>query len=168
MDSLGPSTASGINPSRISFREYSSHHKGYSFGIGFEWKFLKRFVFQGQILHLDMASPSSFKNYEYRVDGSNATFRINQVGLDYWWKSTGTEINLKLSAKVKGNWSVFVETSNMTLKNTLQTGYISDNDANQEQIGLKIFGPKILIPMLYESKTILTYIQLGVNYRFNF
>lgn len=112
-----------------------------------------------------MASPSSFKNYEYRVDGSNAIFRINQVGLDYWWKSTGTEINLKLSAKVKGNWSVFVETSNMTLKNTLQTGYISDNDANQEQIGLKIFGPKILIPMLYESKTILTYIQLGVNYR---
>ncbi|MBE8363616.1 hypothetical protein ISU82_05960 [Leptospira borgpetersenii serovar Balcanica] len=168
VDSLGPSTASGINPSRISFREYSSHHKGYSFGIGFEWKFLKRFVFQEQILHLDMASPSSFKNYEYRVDGSNATFRINQVGLDYWWKSTGTEINFKLSAKVKGNWSVFVETSNMTLKNTLQTGYISDNDANQEQIGLKIFGPKILIPMLYESKTILTYIQLGVNYRFNF
>ncbi|AXR67865.1 hypothetical protein DPV73_07415 [Leptospira mayottensis] len=168
VDSLGPSTASGVNPSRISFREYSSHHKGYSFGIGLEWKFLKRFVFQGQILRLDMASPSSFKNYEYRVDGSNAAFRLNQIGLDYWWKSTGTEINLKLSTKVKGNWSVFLEMSNMTLKNTLQTGYISDNEDNQEQIGLKIFGPKILIPMLYESKTILTYVQLGVNYRFDF
>ncbi|EMP00674.1 hypothetical protein LEP1GSC171_2628 [Leptospira santarosai str. HAI1380] len=167
-DSLGPSTASGINPSRISFREYSSSHKGYSFGIGFEWKFLKRFVFQGQILRLDMTSPSSFKNYEYRIDGSNSALRINQVGLDYWWKSTGTEMNLKLSAKVKENWSVFVETSNMTLKNTLRTGYISDNDTNQEQIGLKIFGPRILIPMLYESKTILTYVQLGVNYRFDF
>nr|WP_078130295.1 hypothetical protein [Leptospira alexanderi] len=168
VDSLGPSTASGVNPSRISFREYSSHHKGYSFGIGFEWKFLKRFVFQGQIFRLDMTSPSSFKNYEYRIDGSNTMFRLNQIGLDYWWKSTGTEINLKLSAKVKGNWSVFVETSNMTLKNILQTGYISDNEDNQEQIGLKIFGPKILIPMLYESKTILTYVQLGVNYRFDF
>nr|WP_061231127.1 hypothetical protein [Leptospira weilii] len=168
VDSLGPSTESGVNPNRISFREYSSHHKGYSFGIGFEWKFLKQFVFQGQILHLDMASPSSFKNYEYRIGDSNTPFRLNQVGLDYWWKSTGTEINLKFSTKIKGNWSVFVETSNMILKNTLQTGYITDNEGNQEQIGLKIFGPKILIPMLYESKTVLSYVQLGVNYRFDF
>ncbi|WP_420805471.1 LA_0442/LA_0875 N-terminal domain-containing protein [Leptospira weilii] len=169
VDSLGPKTASGINPNRISFREYSSHHKGYSFGVGFEWKFLKRFTFQGQILHLNLTSPSSFKNYEYRIDSSNAALRLNQFGLDYWWKSKGTEINLKLSANVKGNWSVFVETSHMTLKNTLQSGYITEDDGgNQDQLGLKIFGPRILIPMLHESKTILTYVQFGVNHRFDF
>lgn len=169
VDSLGQKTASGINPNRISFREYSSYHKGYSLGVGFEWKFLKRFTFQGQILHLNMSSPSSLKNYEYRIDGSNGALRLNQTGLDYWWKSTGTEVNLRLSANVKGNWSLFVETSNMTLKNTLQTGYITeDSGGNQDQLGLKIFGPKILIPMLNESKTILTYVQFGVNHRFDF
>lgn len=61
-----------------------------------------------------------------------------------------------------------METSNMNLKNTLQTGYITENEGDPDQLALKIFGPKILIPMLYESKTILTYVQVGVNYRLDF
>ncbi|KAK2620581.1 hypothetical protein CFV95_017010 [Leptospira interrogans] len=168
VDSIGQKTGSGIDPSRISFREYSSHHKGYSLGIGFEWKFLKRFSLQGQILHLDMTSPSSFRNNEYRMDSSNQMLRLNQFGLDYRWKSIGTEINFRLSTKLMGNWSLFMETSNMNLKNTLQTGYITENEGDPDQLALKIFGPKILIPMLYESKTILTYVQVGVNYRLDF
>ncbi|EMN49080.1 hypothetical protein LEP1GSC088_3441 [Leptospira interrogans str. L1207] len=56
----------------------------------------------------------------------------------------------------------------MNLKNTLQTGYITENEGDPDQLALKIFGPKILIPMLYESKTILTYVQVGVNYRLDF
>ncbi|RHX95280.1 hypothetical protein DLM76_08200 [Leptospira yasudae] len=168
VDSFGQTTASGINPSRISFREYSQTHKGISYGIGFEFRFLERYTFQGQLLHLTMSSPSSLQNYEYRTDSSTSTIRLNSIGLDYWWKSTGTEVNLKLSARVVGNFSVFAEGSNMTLKNTLQTGYITDNEGGSEQIGLKIFGPRILIPMLYDSKTVLTYFQIGGNYRFDF
>ncbi|UOG62095.1 hypothetical protein MAL07_02560 [Leptospira noguchii] len=168
VDSIGQKTGSGIDPSRISFREYSSHYKGYSLGIGFEWNFLKRFTLQGQILHLDMTSPSSFRNNEYRIDSSNQMLNLNQFGLDYRWKSIGTEMNLRLSTKLIGNWSLFLETSNMNLKNTLQTGYITENEGDPDQLALKIFGPKILIPMLYESKTILTYVQVGVNYRLDF
>ncbi|TGL74448.1 LA_0442/LA_0875 N-terminal domain-containing protein [Leptospira yasudae] len=171
VDSFGQTTASGINPSRISFREYSQAQKGISYGIGFEFKFFERYTFQGQLLHLSMSSPSHLQNYEYRTDPSSSSSsapRLNQTGLDYWWKSTGTEVNLKLSARIVGNFSLFAEASNMTLKNKLQTGYITDNEGGGDQIGLKIFGPRILIPMLYDSKTILTYFQIGGNYRFDF
>lgn len=102
------------------------------------------------------------------MDSSNQMLRLNQFGLDYRWKSIGTEINFRLSTKLMGNWSLFMETSNMNLKNTLQTGYITENEGDPDQLALKIFGPKILIPMLYESKTILTYVQVGVNYRLDF
>ncbi|PJZ57635.1 LA_0442/LA_0875 N-terminal domain-containing protein [Leptospira barantonii] len=168
VDSFGGVTATGINPTRISFREYTSTFRGGSFGIGFEFKFLERFTLQGQILRISGNTPSSSKNYEYKTDNSIGTTALNTTGLDYWWTSKGTEVNLKLSAKVYNNLSLFAEASNMTLKNTLQTGYISDNDSNPDQIGLKVFGPRILIPILLDSKTILTYFQVGANYRFDF
>lgn len=168
VDSVGGITSTGINPNRISFREYTSTFRGGSFGIGFEFKFLERFSLQGQILRISGTSPSSSKEYQYRVDNTSGTAMMNPTGLDYWWVSKGTEVNLRLSAKVYNGFSLFAEASNMTLKNTLQTGYISDNDPNVEQLGLKIFGPRILIPMLLDSKTILTYFQVGANYRFDF
>lgn len=168
VDSLGGITTTGMNPNRISFREYTSTFRGGSFGIGFEFKFLERFSLQGQILKISGTTPSSSKNYEYKTDNSIGVVQLNATGLDYWWSSKGTEVNLRLSAKVYNNLSLFAETSNMNLKNTLQTGYISDNEGNTEQIGLKIFGPRILIPILHDSKTILTYFQVGANYRFDF
>ncbi|TGM09622.1 hypothetical protein EHQ76_02385 [Leptospira barantonii] len=168
VDSVGGITATGMNPNRISFREYTSTFRGGSFGIGFEFKFLERFSLQGQILKISGTTPSSAKNYEYKMDNSVGAIGLNATGLDYWWTSKGTEVNLRLSAKVYNNLSLFAEASNMTLKNTLQTGYISDNDSNTEQIGLKIFGPRILIPILHDSKTILTYFQVGANYRLDF
>lgn len=170
VDSLGGITATGINPNRVSYRETNSALKGYSLGIGFEWKFLERFTLQGQILHLDMQGPSSFRSNEFRLDASS--FRYNQYGLDYQWKSTGTEVNVKLSTKIKGDVSLFAEASNMTLNNKLQSGYITENESggnsDPSQILLNVYGPKILIPILYDSKTVLTYVQVGANYRFNF
>ncbi|MBM9578258.1 hypothetical protein JWG45_13960 [Leptospira sp. 201903070] len=171
VDSIGGITSTGINPNRVSYRETSNHFKGYSVGLGFEWKFLERFTLQGQILRLEMQGPSSFRSDEFRSE-SSVPVKYNQFGLDYRWKSTGTELNLKLSAKVKGDWSLFVEASNMTLKNTLQSGYITENDgggnSDPSQILLKVFAPQILIPILLDSKTVLTYVQVGANYRFNF
>ncbi|PJZ53782.1 LA_0442/LA_0875 N-terminal domain-containing protein [Leptospira adleri] len=170
VDSLGGITATGINPNRVSYRETSNPFKGYSFGIGFEWKFLERFALQGQILRLDMQGPSSFRSNEFRLEA--APFKYNQFGLDYQWKSTGTEVNVKFSAKIKGDLSLFVEASNMTLKNKLQSGYITENEgggnSDPSQILLKVFAPQILIPILLDSKTVLTYVQVGANYRFNF
>ncbi|EMY69849.1 LA_0442/LA_0875 N-terminal domain-containing protein [Leptospira vanthielii] len=170
VDSLGGITATGINPNRVSYRDTSNSLKGYSLGIGFEWKFLERFTLQGQILHLDMQGPSSFRSNEFRLD--SAPFRYNPYGLDYQWKSTGTEVNVKFVTKVKGDFSLFVEASNMTLNNKLQSGYITENEGggntDPSQILLKVYGPQILIPMFYDSKTILSYVQVGANYRFNF
>ncbi|MBM9501454.1 hypothetical protein JWG44_14460 [Leptospira sp. 201903071] len=170
VDSIGAITPTGINPNRVSYRETSNPFKGYSLGIGFEWKFLERFTIQGQILRLEMQGPSSFRSNEFRWE--SAPFKYNQFGLDYQWKSTGTEVNLKFSAKVKGDLSLFVEASNLTLKNKLQSGYITENDgggnSDPSQILLKVFAPQILIPILLDSKTVLTYVQVGANYRFNF
>ncbi|AOP32863.1 hypothetical protein A0128_02635 [Leptospira tipperaryensis] len=170
VDSVGNITATGINPTRVSYRETNSPFKGYSFGIGFEWKFLERFTFQGQILRLDMQGPSSFRSNEFRME--SPPFKFSQFGLDYQWKSTGTEVNLKFSAKVKGDLSLFVEASNLTLKNKLQSGYITENEgggnSDPSQLVLKVFAPQILIPILLDSKTVLTYVQVGANYRLNF
>lgn len=171
VDSLGGITATGINPNRVSYRDTSNSLKGYSFGIGFEWKFLERFTLQGQILHLDMQGPSSLRSNEFRLDSS--PFRYSQFGLDYQWKSTGTEVNVKFSSKIKGDFSLFLEASNMTLNNKLQSGYITENEggggnSDPSEIFLKVYGPQILIPILYDSKTILSYVQVGANYRFNF
>ncbi|TGM81511.1 hypothetical protein EHR01_01550 [Leptospira mtsangambouensis] len=172
VDSLGGITATGINPNRVSYRDTTNSLKGYSLGIGFEWKFLERFTLQGQILHLDMQGPSSFRSNEFRLDSS--PFRYSQNGLDYQWKSTGTEVNVKFSTKIKGDFSLFVEASNMTLNNKLKSGYITENEgggggnSDPSQILLKVYGPQILIPMFYDSKTILSYVQVGANYRFNF
>lgn len=170
VDSLGGITSTGINPNRVSYRETNSALKGYSIGLGFEWKFWERFTLQGQILHLDMQGPSSFRSNEFRLDSS--PFRYDQYGLDYQWKSTGTEVNLKFTTKVKGDLSLFLETSNMTLNNKLQSGYITENEGggntDPSQILLKVYAPQILIPILYDSKTVLTYVQVGANYRFNF
>lgn len=170
VDSLGGITPTGINPNRVSYRETSNPFKGYSFGIGFEWKFLERFTLQGQLLRLDMRGPSSFQSNEFRFEV--APFKFSQFGLDYQWRSTGTEVNLKFSAKIKGDVSLFVEASNLTLKNKLQSGYITENEGSgntdPSQILLKVFAPQILIPILLDSKTVLTYVQVGANYRFNF
>lgn len=170
VDSLGEMTATGMNPNRISYRNTTSSLKGYSLGIGFEWKFLERFSLQGQVLYLDMQGPSSLRSNEFRIDSTS--FRYGQNGLDYQWKSTGTEVNVKFTSKIKDDFSVFVEASNMTLNNKLQSGYITENDgqgnSDPSQILLSFYGPKILIPMLYDSKTSLSYIQVGANYRFNF
>ncbi|MCW7471569.1 LA_0442/LA_0875 N-terminal domain-containing protein [Leptospira kanakyensis] len=168
--SVGGITSTGIDPNRVSFRDTSHSLKGYSIGIGFEWKFLERFTLQGQVLHLDMQGPSSFRSNEFRFN----TFpvRYNQNGLDYQWKSTGTEVNVKFTTKVKGDLSLFVEASNMTLNNKLQSGYITDNDgsgnSDPSQLLLRVYGPQKLIPMFYDSKTILSYVQVGANYRFDF
>lgn len=168
VDSVGEITATGMNPNRTSFRETNHPLKGYSIGIGYEWKFLERFTLQGQILHLDMQGPSSFRSNEFRMDGS----RYSQNGLDYQWKSTGTEVNVKFSTKIKGDFSLFIEASNMTLNNKLKSGYITENEgegnSDPSQILLKSYGPQILIPIFYDSKTILSYVQVGANYRFNF
>ncbi|XDD50671.1 hypothetical protein AB3N59_02370 [Leptospira sp. WS92.C1] len=164
-----PAPISGIDPNRFGSRNFSNPLKGYSYGIGFEYKFLQRYTFQGQLLHIEMEGPSSVRSKELRFDTVN---NYSQNSLDYYWKSSGTEINLKLTARIKGNWSVFFEASNMTLKNKLQSGYISESggggnsDLSQEL--LKFYGPQILIPMMYDSKTILTYAQIGANYRFDF
>ncbi|MBM9547421.1 hypothetical protein JWG40_10365 [Leptospira sp. 201903074] len=170
VDSLGGITATGINPNRVSYRETNSALKGYSFGIGFEWKFWERFTLQGQILHLDMQGPSSFRSNEFRLDASS--FRYNQYGLDYQWKSTGTEVNVKFTTQISGDLSLFLETSNMTLNNKLKSGYITENEdggnTDPSQILLSFYGPQILIPILYDSKTVLTSVQVGANYRFNF
>lgn len=170
VDSIGGITATGQNPNRINYRNTTSHLKGYSVGIGFEWKFWERFTLQGQILHLDMQGPSSFRSNEFRTDSTS--FRYSQNGLDYQWKSIGTEVNLKFTTKVKENLSVFVEASNMTLNNKIQSGYITENDgrgnSDPSQILLSFYGPKTLIPMLYDSKTSLSYVQVGTNYRFDF
>ncbi|PJZ44883.1 LA_0442/LA_0875 N-terminal domain-containing protein [Leptospira brenneri] len=168
VDSVGGITPTGMNPVRISYREYSSSFRGGSLGIGFEYEFLDRFTLQGQFVHISGKTISSAKNYEYRANGSNGSFLPNATGLDYWWTSKGRELNLRLSARVYNNLSVFIEASDMILKNTLQTGYISDNEGSSDQIGLKLFGPKIIIPILHDSKTILTYYQIGANYRFDF
>lgn len=170
VDSVGGITTTGINPNRVSYRETNNSFKGYSLGIGFEWKFWERFTLQGQVLHLDMRGPSSFRSNEFRLD--TTPFRYNHYGLDYQWKSTGTEVNVKFTTKIKGDFSLFVEASNMTLNNKLQSGYITENEGggntDPSQILLKVYGPQILIPMLYDSKTILSYVQVGANYRFNF
>ncbi|TGL90009.1 hypothetical protein EHQ68_06170 [Leptospira congkakensis] len=170
VDSVGGITSTGINPSRVSYRETNNSFKGYSLGIGFEWKFWERSTLQGQVLHLDMQGPSSFRSNEFRLD--TTPFRYNQYGLDYQWKSTGTEVNVKFTTKVKGDFSLFVEASNMTMNNKLKSGYITENEGggntDPSQILLKVYGPQILIPMLYDSKTILSYVQVGANYRFNF
>lgn len=170
VDSVGGMTATGVNPNRVSYRETNNPLKGYSIGIGYEWKFLERFTLQGQILHLDMQGPSSFRSNEFRLDAS--PFRYNQYGLDYQWKSTGTEVNVKFSTKIKGDFSLFIEASNMTLNNKLKSGYITENEgggnSDPSQILLKIYGPQILIPIFYDSKTTLSYVQVGANYRFNF
>lgn len=170
VDSLGAITSTGINPNRVSYRETTNSFKGYSVGIGFEWKFLERFALQGQILHLDLQGPSSFRSNEFRLD--TTPFRYNHYGLDYQWKSTGTEVNVKFTTKIKGDFSLFVEASNMTLNNKLQSGYLTENEeggnSDPAQILLKVYGPQILIPMFYDSKTILSYVQVGANYRFNF
>ncbi|MCW7472876.1 hypothetical protein CH354_11210 [Leptospira levettii] len=171
VDSIGAFTSTGVNPNRISYRESSHSLKGYSVGIGYEWKFWDRFTLQGQILHLDMQGPSSFQNNEFSFDAS--PFKYRPFGLDYQWKSTGTEVNVKFSTKIKGDVSFFLEASNMVLKNKLGSGYISENDggggnSDPSQILVKVYVPQILIPMLLDSKTILTYVQVGANYRFNF
>lgn len=170
VDSVGGITATGMNPNRVSYRETDNSLKGYSIGIGYEWKFLDRFTLQGQILHLDMKGPSSFRSNEFRLDAT--PFKFNQFGLDYQWKATGTEVNVKFSSKIKGDLSLFVEASNMTLNNKLQSGYITENDgggnSDPSQILAKVYAPQILIPMLLDSKTVLTYVQVGANYRFNF
>lgn len=170
VDSVGGITATGMNPNRVSYRETDNSLKGYSIGIGYEWKFLDRFTLQGQILHLDMKGPSSFRSNEFRLDAT--PFKFNQFGLDYQWKATGTEVNVKFSSKIKGDFSLFVEASNMTLNNKLQSGYITENDgggnSDPSQILAKVYAPQILIPMLLDSKTVLTYVQVGANYRFNF
>ncbi|MGE8723026.1 LA_0442/LA_0875 N-terminal domain-containing protein [Leptospira terpstrae] len=170
VDSVGGITATGMNPNRVSYRETDNSLKGYSIGIGYEWKFLDRFTLQGQILHLDMKGPSSFRSNEFRLDAT--PFKFNQFGLDYQWKATGTEVNVKFSSKIKGDLSLFVEASNMTLNNKLQSGYITENDgggnSDPSQILTKIYAPQILIPMLLDSKTVLTYVQVGANYRFSF
>lgn len=170
VDSVGGLTATGMNPNRVSYRETSHPLKGYSIGIGYEWKFWDRFTLQGQILHLDMQGPSSFRSNEFRLE--TTFFKLNQFGLDYQWKSTGTEVNVKLSTKIKGDLSLFVEASNMTLNNKLQSGYITENESggnsDPSQILAKVFAPQILIPILLDSKTVLTYVQVGANYRFNF
>ncbi|TGK84664.1 hypothetical protein EHQ24_06645 [Leptospira noumeaensis] len=170
VDSLGGITATGINPNRVSYRDTSNPLRGYSVGIGYEWKFLERFSLQGQILYLDMQGPSSFRTNEFSFEAT--PFKLRQFGLDYQWKSTGTEINMKLSTKIKGDLSLFIEASNMTLNNKLQSGYITENDgggnSDPSQILAKVFAPQILIPILLDSKTILTYVQVGANYRFNF
>lgn len=170
VDSLGGMTATGINPSRVSYRETNSALRGYSLGLGFELKFLERFTLQGQILHLDMQGPSSLRSDEFRLNA--IPFRYNQYGLDYQWKSTGTEVNVKFTTKIKGDLSLFVETSNMTLSNKLQSGHITENEGggntDPSQILLSFYGPQILIPILHDSKTVLTYVQVGANYRFDF
>ncbi|TGL72228.1 LA_0442/LA_0875 N-terminal domain-containing protein [Leptospira jelokensis] len=170
VDSIGGITATGQNPNRISYRNTTSSQKGYSIGIGFEWKFLERFSLNGQILHLDMQGPSSFRSNEFRTDSTS--YRYSQDGLDYQWKSTGTEVNVKFTTKVYENLSLFLEGSNMTLNNKIQSGSITESDgggnSNPSQIILSFYGPKILIPMLYDSKTSLSYVQFGTNYRFNF
>lgn len=170
VDSIGGITATGINPNRVSYRETNNSFKGYSFGIGFEWKFWDRFTLQGQVLHLDMKGPSSFRSNEFRLDSS--PFRYDHYRLDYQWKSTGTEVNVKFTTRVQGDFSLFVEASNMTLNNKLQSGYITESDSGGDsdpaQILLRVYGPQKLIPMLYDSKTILSYVQVGANYRFHF
>lgn len=167
--SLGEITPLGNNPNRFSFREYSNPLKGYSYGLAFEFKFLKLFSFQGQILHLEMKGPSSLRNQEFRYEFNR---NFSQTGLDYQWTASGREVNLKFSYKISGNWSLFMEASNLILKNKLQSGYISDGDgggnSDLSQEIPKLIGPRILIPVLYESKTSLSYLQIGVNYRFDF
>ncbi|PKA00317.1 hypothetical protein CH369_07395 [Leptospira levettii] len=169
--SLGGLTSTGNNPSRADFRDSTHSLKGYSVGIGYEWKFWDRFSLQGQILHLDMQGPSSFRSNEFGFETS--PFKYRQFGLDYQWKSTGTEVNVKFSTKIKGDVSFFLEASNMVLKNKLGSGYISENEggggnSDPSQILVKVYAPHIFIPLLLDSKTILTYVQVGANYRFNF
>ncbi|XDD47495.1 hypothetical protein AB3N60_05250 [Leptospira sp. WS39.C2] len=170
VDSLGGITTTGLNPNRISYRETSNPLRGFSIGIGYEWKFLERFSLQGQILHLDLQGPSTFRSNEFSFDAS--PFKFRQFGLDYQWKSTGTEVNLKFSTKLKEDLSFFVEASNLVLKNKMGSGYITENDGGGDsdlsQILVKVYAPKILIPTLLDSKTVLTYVQVGANYRFNF
>lgn len=81
-------------------------------------------------------------------------------------------MNVKFTTRVQGDFSLFVEASNMTLNNKLQSGYITESDSGGDsdpaQILLRVYGPQKLIPMLYDSKTILSYVQVGANYRFHF
>ncbi|TGK34950.1 hypothetical protein EHQ12_11655 [Leptospira gomenensis] len=166
--SFGEVTPLGNNPNRFSFREYSNPLKGYSYGVAFEFRFLGRFSLQGQILHLEMKGPSSLRNREFRDEFNR---NVSQTGLDYQWNAKGREVNLKFSYRIFGNWSLFMEASNLVLKNKLQSGYITDGDGGNSDLSQeipKLIGPRILTPILYESKTSLSYLQLGVNYRFDF
>lgn len=168
--SLGEVASTGFNPTRASFRETNHPLRGYSIGIGYEWKFWERFILQGQILYLDMKGPSSFRSNEFGFDLS--PFKLRQFGLDYQWRSTGSEVNVKFSTKVYGDLSFFMEASNMILNNKLDSGYITENDtqgnSDLSQIIVKAYAPQILIPVIYDSKTILTYVQVGANYRLHF
>lgn len=170
VDSIGAIASTGFNPSRVNYRESTSLLKGGSIGIGYEWKFWERFTLQGQVLYLDMQGPSSFRSNEFSFDTS--PFKYRQFGLDYQWKSTGTEVNLKFSTKIKDDVSIFVEASNMVLKNKLGSGYITENEGGRNsdlsQVLISVYAPQIIIPILLDSKTVLTYVQVGANYRFNF